>query len=190
MQIAEDLPVHTMLFWLQARDPDAGENGQVRYSLTDGVSSRLSPGQPRFRVDDRTGALRLSLALSAREQSFYNITARARDAKKLYSTCYIEVQVLPVNRNLHAPYFEKQSLRMEVKENATIGTQIGVVSAIDEDLTEPEREVKYFVTDGTGLGIFEIDENTGKLFFVNYLNPIIMRAYSTHRAHDGEFGRL
>ena len=161
IRIAEDLPVHAVIFWLQAQDADEGDNGIVRYSLTDGVSNR-NDAIARFHVDDRTGAIRLSAKLDSRIQNRYNITARARDSKKYYSTCYIEVEVLPVNRNLHAPYFENPHTRFEVPENSVIGTNIGTVSAVDEDKTDPERDVGYYIVDGTGLGFFDIDQNTGK----------------------------
>ena len=169
IQIAEDLPVHTVVFWLKAYDADEGDNGVVRYSLTDGVSNR-NVAISRFHVDDRTGAIRLAGKLNSRIQNQYNITAHARDSKQSYSTCYIAVTVIPVNRNLHAPVFEQdrrdpffmhRHVRIEVSESAAIGTNIDTVSAIDEDVTSPERDVGYYIVDGTGLGIFNIDQNTG-----------------------------
>lgn len=161
IRISEDLPKHVVLFWLQAHDKDEGENSAIRYTLTDGVTNKKD-GRTRFDVDDRTGAIRLLAPLDARVQSRYNITARARDSKKLYSTCYIEVEVLPVNRNLHAPYFSDRYIRIEVAEDAVVGTKVGVMSATDEDRTEPERIIAYRIDDGTGLGVFAIDENTGR----------------------------
>ena len=165
IRISEDLPVNALIFWLKAYDPDSGTNGLVRYSLTDGTTDSNRNSPPRFRVDGRTGAIRLSAPLNARAQSQYNITARARDSGKRYSTCFIEIDVIPVNRNLHAPFFEEQRLKFEIFENAAIATQIGTVSAIDEDETDPEREIWYSVVDGDGLGIFQIDQNTGMKFF-------------------------
>ena len=161
VRVAEDLPVHTVVFWLQAYDLDEGRNGRVRYSLTDGASNANDNTGPRFRVDDRTGAIRLSAPLDARVQNRYNVTARARDSGKRFSTCFIEIEVLPVNKNLHAPYFISRKVKLEMKENVDIGTQIGSMSAIDEDVTEPENDVRYYLTEGNGLGIFTIDENTG-----------------------------
>ena len=164
IQIAEDLPLHAVIFWLEAHDPDEGKNGAIRYTLTDGVSNR-NDALARFHVDDRTGAIRLSAKLDSRVQNRYNITARARDSGKLYSTCYIEVQVIPVNRNLHAPYFKYRDTKLEVREDAPIGTNIGSRLAVDEDRTDPERDIGYYVVDGTGLGIFDIDQYTGMYSF-------------------------
>lgn len=162
IQISEDLPINTVVFWLQARDPDLGENGEIRYSLTAGVTDKNDRSRSYFRVDDRTGVIRLSKPLNARVQSSYNITARARDLKKLYSTCYIEVEVMPVNKNLRAPYFPLRYTKLEISEGAPIGTELGAVNAIDEDLTEPENSVHYYIRDGTGLGAFSVDSFSGQ----------------------------
>ena len=51
---------------------------------------------------------------------------------------------------------------LKYPENSVIGTNIGTVSAVDEDKTDPERDVGYYIVDGTGLGFFDIDQNTGK----------------------------
>ena len=177
IKISEDLPVNTLIFWLQAHDADAGENGLVRYSLTDGMTDLNRGLQPRFRVDDRTGAIRLSSSLSARVQNRYNITARARDAGKRYSTCFIEIEILPVNKNLHAPFFEEQKVKFEISESATISTQIGSVSAIDEDVDDPERDLRYSIVDGNGLGIFRIDQNTGIFVCIFFFDHVVLIHY-------------
>jgi len=164
IRIAEDLPANTLIFWLQAHDPDFGTNGLIWYSLSDGATDSSHGRQTRFRVDDRTGAIRLSSPLNARIQNRYNITARARDVGKLYSTCFIEIEVISVNKNLHAPFFVEQRIKFEISESAPISSQVGSVSATDEDLADPEREIRYFIVDGNGLGVFQIDPITGRQF--------------------------
>ncbi|XP_076815367.1 protocadherin Fat 1-like isoform X2 [Clavelina lepadiformis] len=162
VRIAEDLPVGTVIFWLQAHDPDAGDNGIVRYSLTDGLTNRYDR-KTMFSVDDRTGAIRLAAALDYRVQNRYNITARARDSKHLVTTCFVEVEILEVNRNLYPPYFLQRNLKIAVSEDAAIGTPIRTVSAIDDDEGGREKNVGYSIVDGTGLGVFTINENTGTI---------------------------
>jgi len=162
IRVAEDLPTYAVVFWLEAHDPDKGGNGQLTYQLTHGFANKNS-ATPMFQVDPRTGAVRVMAKLNFRTQSHYNITARVRDSRKQsFSICYLEVEVLPVNRNLNAPYFDQRLVRFHVKENATIGTRIGALSAVDEDLTDPEGVVGYRILEGTGLGVFEIDQSTGK----------------------------
>lgn len=177
IRISEDLPVGTLVFFLEAQDPDSGDNGDIRYSLKDVRNSRDRIS--RFKIDDRTGAIRLAAPLNYRTQSRYNITARARDVKQRnrFSICYIEIKILPVNRNLYAPYFDFTDKRMEIAENASVGSLVGTVSALDEDITEPENEIRYSIVDGTGLGYFEIEPVTGMLLklskYLNYMLYII-----------------
>ena len=189
IRISEDLPVNTLIFWLQARDPDSGPNGLIRYSLTDGATDSNRGTQTRFRVDDRTGAIRLSSSLNARIQNRYNITARARDSGKLYSTCFIEIELIPVNRNLHAPYFDEQRTKFEISENAAIASRVGVVSATDEDTTHLEREIRYSIVDGDGLGVFQIDQNTGKVIFYFSTGNVVLIPLNTNNelTHDIAF---
>uniref|UniRef100_H2ZGL7 Cadherin domain-containing protein n=1 Tax=Ciona savignyi TaxID=51511 RepID=H2ZGL7_CIOSA len=161
IKVTEDLPVGTVVFRLQSSDPDSPENSVVRYSLTAGVSNRAHAGEPKFNVDPRTGYIRISAGLDYRLKTRYNITARARDSNYRVATCYIEVEVVPVNRNLNAPYFDLPEVKFDVLENAAIGVTVGIATAVDEDITQPENSSGYSIVDGTGLGIFNIDENTG-----------------------------
>lgn len=161
VRVAEDLPTGAVLFWLQAHDPDFGENSDLTYTLTDGHTNKRDRIQ-RFAVDPRTGAVRLVHNLNFRTQSKYNVTARVRDTQASFSVCYLEITVLPENRNLNAPYFEPRTIRLSVREDADVDTMVGSVSAVDKDLDDPERDVGYHVTGGTGLGVFRIDQNTGK----------------------------
>uniref|UniRef100_H2ZGL4 Cadherin domain-containing protein n=1 Tax=Ciona savignyi TaxID=51511 RepID=H2ZGL4_CIOSA len=163
IKVTEDLPVGTVVFRLQSSDPDSPENSVVRYSLTAGVSNRAHAGEPKFNVDPRTGYIRISAGLDYRLKTRYNITARARDSNYRVATCYIEVEVVPVNRNLNAPYFDLPEVKFDVLENAAIGVTVGIATAVDEDITQPENSSGYSIVDGTGLGIFNIDENTGIL---------------------------
>nr|XP_018670260.2 protocadherin Fat 1 [Ciona intestinalis] len=161
IKVTEDLPVGTVVFRLQSYDPDMPEHSEVRYSLTAGMSDHQRRGEPKFNVDPRTGYIRISAKLDYRVKTRYNITARARDRVYRVATCYIEVEILPVNRNLHAPYFNLPEDKFEVLESAEIGKTVGIASAVDDDIGEPENSIGYSIVDGTGLGIFAIDENTG-----------------------------
>nr|CAB3244827.1 protocadherin Fat 1 [Phallusia mammillata] len=176
VRVAEDLPTGAVLFWLQAQDPDFGTNGDLTYALTDGHTNKRDR-IARFAVDPRTGAVRLVHKLDFRTQSRYNVTARVRDTQASFSVCYLEIAVLPENRNLNAPYFEPKTIRLTVREDADVDTMVGSVSAVDEDLEDPERDVGYYVTGGTGLGIFRIDQNTGSIYTTQSLDRESQRYY-------------
>ncbi|KAG8522372.1 LOW QUALITY PROTEIN: Protocadherin Fat 3, partial [Galemys pyrenaicus] len=157
VKVPEDLPVGTVIAWLETQDPDLGLGGQVRYSLANDYGGR-------FEVDRASGAVRLSRELDYEKQQFYNLTVRAKDKGRpvsLSSVSFVEVEVVDVNENLHAPRFPDFAVAGSVRENARVGTRVLQVAARDED---PGRdgEVQYSLRDGSGLGRFSIDEDSGE----------------------------
>lgn len=160
VKIREDLPEGTIITWLEAYDPDLGQSGQVRYSL-------LDSGDGTFDVDKLSGALRIVQRLDYEKKQLYNLTVRAKDKGKpisLSSTCYVEVEVVDVNENLHPPRFSIFADKGFIKEDAPVGSSVMTVSAYDED-TGRDGEIRYSIRDGSGIGVFRIDEEKGKAFF-------------------------
>ncbi|XP_064191064.1 protocadherin Fat 1a isoform X3 [Anguilla rostrata] len=156
VKVREDLPIGTVIMWLEAHDPDVGQSGQVRYSLVDN-------GDGSFDVDKLSGAVRIAQNLDYEKRQVYNLTARAKDKGKpvsLSSTCRIEVDVVDVNENLYRPSFPSFVDKGFVKEDAPIGTSVMKVTAKDEDKGR-DGEIRYSIRDGSGLGIFTIDEESG-----------------------------
>lgn len=152
----EDLPVGTVVAWLETQDPDLGLGGQVRFSLASDYNGW-------FEIDKTSGVIRLMKELDYESQQFYNLTVKAKDKGKpvsLLSVTFVEIEVVDVNENLQAPYFNNFALTGLVKENASIGTTLIQVTAHDED-SGKDGEVQYSINDGTGLGLFAIDEATG-----------------------------
>lgn len=154
----EDLPVGTVLAWLETQDPDLGPGGQVQYSLANDYNGW-------FEVDRTSGAIRLMKELDYETQQFYNLTVKAKDRGmpvSLLSVTSVEVEVVDVNENLYAPYFPHFALKATVKENARIGTTLLQVTAHDDDVGR-DGEIQYSIRDGSGLGRFAINEETGRL---------------------------
>lgn len=156
VKIREDLPEGTIIMWLEAYDPDVGQSSQVRYSL-------LDHGEGHFDVDKLSGAVRIVQQLDFEKKQVYNLTVRAKDKGKpisLSSTCFVEVEVIDVNENLHPPVFSSFVEKGVVKEDVPIGSSIMTVSAHDEDAGR-DGEIRYSIRDGSGVGVFKIDEETG-----------------------------
>lgn len=165
-RVLEDLPVGTVVAWLETQDPDLGLGGQVRYSLANDYSGW-------FEIDRTSGVIRLMKELDYESQQFYNLTVKAKDKGKpvsLLSVTFVEVEVVDVNENLYAPYFTHFALTGLVKENSRIGTTVLQVTANDDD-TGKDGEIQYSIYDGTGLGLFAIDEGTGK-FLLSNVDPV------------------
>lgn len=156
VKVREDVPIGTVIMWLEAHDPDVGPSSQVRYSLIDN-------GDGNFEVDKLSGALRIVKNLDYETKQVYNLTAKAKDKGKpmsLSSTCFIEVDVVDVNENLFRPLFRSFVERGFIKEDALVGTSVMTVTAEDEDRGR-DGEIRYSIRDGSGLGIFTIDEESG-----------------------------
>uniref|UniRef100_A0A8I6GFB7 FAT atypical cadherin 1 n=1 Tax=Rattus norvegicus TaxID=10116 RepID=A0A8I6GFB7_RAT len=155
VKVREDLPEGTIIMWLEAHDPDVGQSSQVRYSL-------LDHGEGHFDVDKLSGAVRIVQQLDFEKKQLYNLTVRAKDKGKpasLSSTGYVEVEVVDVNENLHAPVFSSFVEKGTVKEDVPMGSSVMTVSAHDED-TGRDGEIRYSIRDGSGVGVFRIDEET------------------------------
>ncbi|XP_057188833.1 protocadherin Fat 1a isoform X3 [Triplophysa rosa] len=156
VKVREDLPIGTVILWLEAHDPDVGPSSQVRYSLVDN-------GDGKFEVDKLSGAVRIVQSLDYEKKQVYSLTARAKDKGKpisLSSSCHIEVQVVDVNENLYRPLFPSFVDKGFIKEDVPVGTSVMKIMAQDEDKGR-DGEIRYSIRDGSGLGIFTIDEETG-----------------------------
>ncbi|XP_036391985.1 protocadherin Fat 3a [Megalops cyprinoides] len=168
----EDLPVGTVIAWLETQDPDLGLGGQVRYSLANDYNGK-------FEVDKASGVIRLTKELDYEKQQSYNLTVRAKDKGRpvsLLSVSFVEVEVIDVNENLYAPYFSDFALTGSVKENARIGTSVLQVSARDDD-TGRDGDIQYSIRDGSGLGRFSIDEETGIIYTTDMLDRETKESY-------------
>nr|XP_057942442.1 protocadherin Fat 3 isoform X4 [Doryrhamphus excisus] len=154
-RVPEDLPPEAVIMWVQAKDPDVGPGGQVKYSLSNDFNGT-------FEMDSTSGVLRIRKELDFEKQQFYNLTLLAEDRGKPThsSQTHVEVELVDVNENLYAPYFSDFAMRGSVKENSRAGTSVLVVDAKDDDRGR-DGALKYSIRGGSGLGAFTIDEDTG-----------------------------
>ena len=170
-KVAVDIPVNSIVFWLDAHDQDSDvNNGQITYALTQGHLDLIS-GTALFNVHSRTGAVRLIQRLDQSDQRIFNITAMARDPGYRVTACNVVIEVVDVNRNFFAPYFPAYptgKTSIQVREDFPIGDVIGELKALDDDLSYPDNDVLYYVSSGTGLGLFDVNRMTGKSLFYSY----------------------
>ncbi|XP_061690531.1 protocadherin Fat 2 [Syngnathoides biaculeatus] len=156
VKVPEDVPVGTLLVWVESMDSDLGGGGIVTYNLKNTESGI-------FRLESSTGALTLERELDFERRPSYNLTVRAVDhglPRSLSSSCFVEIQVLDVNENLHRPVFSDFVYEAVVMEDASVGTVVLTVTASDKDVGR-DGVIRYRIHDGSGLGVFAIDEETG-----------------------------
>uniref|UniRef100_A0A8C6IRE2 Uncharacterized protein n=1 Tax=Melopsittacus undulatus TaxID=13146 RepID=A0A8C6IRE2_MELUD len=158
VKVPEDLPVGTILLFLEAFDSDAGSGGEVKYNL-------INDEEMMFHVDKLTGALRLEKELDYEKKDSYNLTVQVSDGGKPFSRsslCHLEVNIIDVNENLHPPRFASFVFKGWVQENSPEGTSVMMVTAKDIDKGK-DGEVQYFLREGTGLSVFRIEKDTGTI---------------------------
>jgi len=158
VRLLEDLPVGTVVGTALATDPDAGNNGVVRYAIVNDDS-----GGGYFNIDRVTGVVRLARRVTFNSHETFNLTLRAKDrggAASLMSFATMIVDVVPVNRNQHPPVFRDFVVQGRVRENQPAGTSVMQLIATDPDADSPLTSpggVVYYIRNGTGLGRFTID---------------------------------
>uniref|UniRef100_A0A8C3WH19 Protocadherin alpha-C1 n=1 Tax=Catagonus wagneri TaxID=51154 RepID=A0A8C3WH19_9CETA len=129
-RVPETAPNGTVLFRVQASDPDEGSNGKIRYSLSNSTQAKL---RHHFHVHPRSGEVRVAAALGPPETLLEAyIEARDEGAFSLASTAKLLVEVTDVND--HVPEVNLLTLFSPVSEDAAAGTVVALLSVRDEDL--------------------------------------------------------
>ncbi|XP_020940556.1 protocadherin alpha-C1 isoform X4 [Sus scrofa] len=142
-RVPETAPNGTVLFRVQASDPDEGSNGKIRYSLSNSTQGKL---RRHFHVHPRSGEVRVAASLGPPETVLEAyVEARDEGAFSLASTAKLLVEVADVND--HAPEVNLLTLSSPVSEDAAAGTVIALLSVRDADLG-PNGKVVCSVSSG------------------------------------------
>ncbi|KAM6148956.1 protocadherin alpha-C1 isoform 2-T2 [Erethizon dorsatum] len=128
-KVPETAPNGTVLFQVQASDPDEGSNGEVWYFLSNSTRAEL---RHLFHVHPKSGEVRVAASLGVPEVLLEAyVEARDEGAFGLASTAKLLVEVTDVND--HAPEVDFMTLSSPVPEDAAPGTVIAMLSVKDED---------------------------------------------------------
>uniref|UniRef100_A0A671QCF5 Cadherin domain-containing protein n=1 Tax=Sinocyclocheilus anshuiensis TaxID=1608454 RepID=A0A671QCF5_9TELE len=157
IRIPESSEPNTPIIELAAEDADAGENGQLTFSVVAG-----DPEQKFYMVSHRQeqrGTLRLKKHLDYErpgEQRF-NLTIKVEDMQ--YSSllhCTLEVE----DCNDHAPVFIPHFLQLPaVREDVAPGTSVASVAATDLD-SGLNREITYSIApESDPYHLFSVDQS-------------------------------
>ncbi|XP_047209472.1 protocadherin alpha-8-like [Girardinichthys multiradiatus] len=129
-RVYENAKLGAPIITLNAIDKDAGKNGQVTYSFSEvgrGKQTEL------FQIDQNTGTVTSKKNIDYEENNAFEIRVQASDGapSPLTSNAKLLIEVLDVNDN--APEITVTSLLNTVKEDASSGTAIALVSIFDKD---------------------------------------------------------
>ncbi|XP_064617448.1 cadherin-23-like [Liolophura sinensis] len=161
--ISEDAPNGTLVFnGTQTVDPDTGIGGSVSYSLELTDEAYRST----FRTTPYQGHIYLNGTLDYEKHNFYQLQLTATDGGGLNTTTDVIITIEDVQDT--KPSFVNTPYTTVILENATIGTSVISVSALDGDRGNPNpvtyRFVNYSRSD------FNIDANTGEIKVNSKLN--------------------
>ncbi|XP_038600145.1 cadherin-23 isoform X1 [Tachyglossus aculeatus] len=162
--VPEDIPEASSIVQLKATDADEGEYGRVWYRIISGNS------HSQFRIHLSNGLLMRGPRPLDRERNsshVLEVEAYNRDQGPMRSSVRVIVYVEDVNDEV--PVFTQQQYsRLGLRETAGIGTSVTVVRATDRDMGNAGL-VSYRILSGSE-GKFEIDESTGLITTIDYLD--------------------
>ncbi|XP_067852119.1 protocadherin gamma-C5-like isoform X1 [Heptranchias perlo] len=138
--LMEDATPGTLVIKLNATDLDDGSNGDIVYSLGSYNEERIPEV---FRINPKSGEIRVKEILDFEEKSVYEIHVEAKDrgAQSLSAHCIVRVDIKDVNDN--APELILKSVSTTISEDAPTGTLVALVSVTDRDSNENERTDCY-----------------------------------------------
>ncbi|XP_029585193.1 protocadherin-10 isoform X1 [Salmo trutta] len=133
VSLQENTPTGTLVIQLNATDLDEGQNGEIVYSFSNHISSRV---KDLFAIDARTGRIEVRSEVDFEESSLYQIFVQAKDLgpNAVAAHCKVLVKIMDVNDN--APDITFSTVTESVSERAAPGTVIALLSVTDKDAEE------------------------------------------------------
>jgi len=156
-----------------ATDPDIGENGAVEYQLDDPTDHFRLTVDTGWRRGGEVSELKLELyrKLDREQSDSVRLRLLAVDRGQVPLTGSLDIDVIVGDENDNAPHFEKDEYRVDVPEDAPIGTTIVQLRATDADVAE-NAHVRYAFSSRTTAiygNLFAIDAETGNVVLLQSL---------------------
>ncbi|XP_006863959.1 PREDICTED: protocadherin Fat 2 [Chrysochloris asiatica] len=186
--LTENMPVGTTVIQVTANDQDTGSDGQVSYRLA------VDPGNHAhelFAIDSESGWITTLQELDSETRQTYRFHVVAYDhgrTLRLSSQALIEVSITDENDN--APRFASEDYRGFVVENREPGELVATLKTLDDDISEQNRQVTCYITEGDPLGQFGISqvEDEWRIFSRKTLDRELVAKYLLSvTASDGKF---
>ncbi|KAM4709348.1 protocadherin-23 [Discoglossus pictus] len=148
---------------LYAKDPDAGANGTVVYSLSSDDNS------VNFIINTSSGEIWTTKALSSSLKSQYRLIVTASDqgTPALQQHVVVNIQIIPTRKS--RSHVLPGIKNVMVPESVEPGQVIGSVK-IHEDKLLQNKKVHYRIADEENSGHFVIDSSTGDIYLSRQLD--------------------
>uniref|UniRef100_H3BE38 Cadherin domain-containing protein n=1 Tax=Latimeria chalumnae TaxID=7897 RepID=H3BE38_LATCH len=152
--LMENMPAGTTVIQVTANDQDLGSNGLVTYSL----EPESDDVKKLFTIDGESGWITTMKELDREVEETYRFHVVASDHGrniKLSSSALVEVTITDENDN--PPQFTLEVYRASVVEDSLPGQVVAKLRTEDADISELNRQLICYITDGDPLGQFAID---------------------------------
>eukprot|EP00063_Salmo_salar_P093082 XP_014067917.1 PREDICTED: protocadherin beta-15-like [Salmo salar] len=136
--LPENSPLGTLVLTVSSTDADEGMNGEVTFEF-----SRMSDKTRKiFTLNHVTGEITVIGALDYEDESKYEMFIEGKDGYGLSSDTKVIIEITDVNDN--APVIYLKSLTSPIPENASPGTEVGIINVQDRD-SENNRQVRCYI---------------------------------------------
>uniref|UniRef100_A0A4W5QA92 Cadherin domain-containing protein n=1 Tax=Hucho hucho TaxID=62062 RepID=A0A4W5QA92_9TELE len=133
--LPENSPLDTVVVTVSATDADEGLNGEVTYEF-----SRVSEtARNVFTMDQNTGEITVTGEIDYEEETQFELFIDGKDGFGLSSDSKVIIDITDINDN--APELYLKSLTHSIPENASPGTEVGIINVQDRD-SENNRQVR------------------------------------------------
>uniref|UniRef100_A0A3P8YQM9 Cadherin domain-containing protein n=1 Tax=Esox lucius TaxID=8010 RepID=A0A3P8YQM9_ESOLU len=133
--LPENSPFNTKVVTASATDADEGVNGEVTFDFGH-VSEEV---KKIFSIDRKSGDIRVIGNIDYEEVSIFEMRIKAKDGLGLASYADVVIGITDINDN--APEIYLKSLTNPIPENASPGTEVGIVNVQDMD-SENNQQVR------------------------------------------------
>ncbi|XP_029021019.1 protocadherin beta-15-like [Betta splendens] len=132
--LPENSPLETLVITVSATDADEGLNGEIIYGF-----DHVADDKQVFSLDPKTGDIKVAGFIDFEKESLYEMQISAKDGLGLASYATVTIEITDINDN--APVIYMKSLTMQIPENVSPGTEVGIINVQDRD-SENNRQVR------------------------------------------------
>ena len=138
--VVENWPVGHDVYLAKADDTDHDVNGKVTYTIATSSSDFFS-------VDNETGMVQLSKALTLTDLTQFTVTVEARDGGSPSLSSQHRVTIILRDVNDHTPTYEQSTYEVSIMESRPVNDRFFQVTATDTD-SGMNGEVTYHIVLG------------------------------------------
>ncbi|XP_015235711.1 PREDICTED: protocadherin alpha-8-like [Cyprinodon variegatus] len=130
IEVQENIPFGTLIYKLNATDPDEGINSEIEYTFGKTLKKNA---YEIFELDKTTGEIKVKRVLNYEENNVYKLDIEATDkgTPPLKGVCRVNIKIKDINDN--PPEIEITSVSDTVPEDSKPGTVISLLSVTDKD---------------------------------------------------------